>query len=477
MARFLAIDWDENECRCAVAAIQDGKVAISDVGIIPIDDEEFDSPLTALSIALHSYCKEEKIRSCPLLISLGRNEVEWLQQKLPPCKITEIPLLLQNQVLREIPGSTEADPLDYLILDTTSEGHRVLALTITQTFQKSLTRTFRSLGFPPLRIGFRAGNAAELILQNPEMIGGEHAKPCLVVNTVGNDVDLIIIADNRIAAARSFRLPAEHQLKNLADEIERTLTIGLEGSDLLPVQHIVLFNDETKTELPKYLSKNDLTIQFLNPFTLPRVSTAKSINEPEKFAPLVGSLLIQSMKIKPVIDFLHPKEAPNPPDYTRPALLAFALLGILCFGLYCWNLSVIDSMEKKLAKVKETHKQVAAEIEQLTPSYNVLSRTWQWESQNVVWLDVLENLSRVLPSDRDLVVSQMTLTTGPINNNPRYAGSISLLGMVRDPSVLMKLQNDLHSSELYRMQYQTPRQNPAGGGYPWLFTTTIYRLR
>ena len=479
MARFLAIDWDENECRYAVAALHNDKIAVSDAGVVPIEslkDSEFATPLDTLATTFYAHCKEKKIGSCPLLISLGRNEIEWLQQKLPPCKETEVPLLLKNQVLREIPGSTEADPVDYLLLESSDEGHRALALTISQTFRKSLTRTFRVLGYPPIHIGFRAGNAAELVLQNSALFDDVAAEPSLVVNVVGSDVDLIIIVDKRIAAVRSFRLSTEQQQKNLADEIGRTLTIGLEESEHVPIRRIILFGDGTERELANYLSQRNLTILFLNPFALPNVSVSRTVNEPEKFAPLIGSLLIQLRKTKPVIDFLHPKEAPKPPNYTRPALLALILLGIVCFGLYFWNQSVIGTMEAELAETKETYQKVAAELSQLGPSYNVLWQTQIWEYQNVVWLDVLKDLSEVLPSDTDLVVTQMELKTGP-SNNPRIAGSIVLSGRVRDPSVLMKLQNDLQSTGRYLAQYQTPSQNPAGGGYPWAFRTTIYRLR
>ena len=476
MAKFLAIDWDETECRYAVATLQNEKTVIHDAGIVPIDDE-FESPLDALSMAVHSLCKEEHIGSCPLLISLGRNEVEWLQQKLPPCKESEIPLLLKNQVLREISGSTEADPLDYLILESSSAGHRVLALTISHTFRRSLTRTFRSLGHPPLRVGFRAGNAAEIVFQNPALLDGEPAEPRLVVDRVGNDVDLIIIAEERIAAIRSFRLPAENQQKSLADEIERTLTIGLEGDDPLPIRHAVLFGDGTETELPEYLSQSGLTVQFLNPFALPNVSASKNVSDPEKFAPLVGSFLVQTQKIKPVIDFLHPKEAPKPPNYTQPALLALALLGMICCGLYYWNHGVVSGMEERLANIKKEHQEVAAKLQATLPSWNMLRQTQIWELQNVVWLDVLKDLSEVLPTNTDLVVAQMTLTTGPVNNDPRFAGTIAMSGMVSNPSVLMKLQNDLSSSGRDRVQFSPPSPNPAGGGYPWLFRITIYRLR
>ena len=480
MAKFLAIDWDETECRYAVATLQNEKVVVRDVGIVPVvsvSENDLDTPLDTLAAAVHTLCKEEKIGSCPLLISLGRNEVEWLQQKLPPCKESEIPLLLKNQVLREVSGSAEADPLDYLILESSFEGSRVLALMISQTFRRSLTRTFRSQGHPPVRIGFRAGNAAELILQNRSLLEGEPNEPCLVVDRVGSDVDLITIADGRIAAIRSFRLPAEDQQKNLADEIERTLTIGLEGSKPLPIRNVVLFGDGTEKELPKFLSQNGLKTQFLNPFTLPNVSASKSVSDPEKFAPLIGSLLIQTQKIKPVIDFLHPKEAPKPRNYTRPALAAFVLLGIVCGILYYWNQQVISGMRDDLETVKAEHQQVADKLRELRPSWDVLQQTQLWEYQNVIWLDVLRDLSEVLPGNADLVVAQMTFTTGPIANNPRSAGTIMLYGMVRDLSVLRDLQSKLHSSGRYLMLFQPPTPNPAGGGYPLLFNTTIHRLR
>jgi len=481
VAKFLAIDWDEIECRYAVATLQNEKIVIRDVGIVLVVtvDDEFSSPLDTLAMAIHSLCKEEHIGSCPLLISLGRNEIEWVQHKLPPCKESEIPLLLKYQVLREVSGSTEADPLDYLVLESSQEGHRVLGLTISYTFRKSLTRTFRSLGHPPVRIGFRAGDVAELVLQNRTLLEGNPDEPRLVVDRVGNDVDLIFIAGGRIAAIRSFRLPAEDQYKNLADEIERTLTIGLEGGNPLHVQHVILFGDGTEKELQKYLSQNGLAVQFLNPFTLPNVSASKNVSDPEKFAPLIGSLLIQSQKIKPAIDFLHPKEAPKPVNYTRPVLAACLLLGIICAGLYYWNQGVINSMEVTLAQTKKEHQQVAAELQQLRPSWYVLQQTQYWEYQNVVWLDVLKDLSEVLPGNTDLVVAQMTFTTGPVANlnNRQSVGTISLYGMVRDPSVLRELQNRLHSSGRYLMQFQTPTPNPAGGGYPWEFRTTIHRLR
>jgi len=487
VATFLAIDWDETECRYALASLRGEKVILRKVGSAPIATTEGGElgfvaapPLASLSATIRAVRREQRIAKSPLLVSLGRNEVEWLQQKLPPSKESEIPSLLKNQVLREVAGSTEADPIDYLIYESSYEGHRVLALTISYAYRKSLLRTFRSLGHKPMRIGFRAGNVAELVLQNRNLLEGDANEPRIVVDRVGSDVDLIIIANGRISAIRSFRLPADDQEKNLADEIDRTLTIGTDDGKPLSIQHVVLFGDGTETELPEYLTQNGLTVQFLNPFTLPGVyaKKLKDRNEPEKFAPLVGSLLIQTRKLKPAIDFLKPKEAPKPPNYLRPAVGLLVLLGILGGWLYHWNQEELNAMQTELDAIKEEHKLVATKIDDLTPTMNVLRSTVAFESQNVVWLDALKDLSEVLPGDTDLVVTQMTFTTGvTIVGNRRSVGTVTVYGMVRDLSVLRELQYKLDSSGRYRMVMPTPRPNPAGGGYSLSFNTTIYLLR
>ena|GEM_PF-1978881 len=513
MATFLVIDWDETECRYAVALLQKEQIVVQHLGQItlgmhesatPNDGDEKASPFDSLAVAVQAISKEKKLARCPMLISLGRNDVEWIQQQLPPAQESEIPLLLKNQALREISGYTEADALDYLVLETSSSGNRVLALLISQTYRKTLLRTFRSLGYSPVSIGYRATCTAEILRYHFSQAGILEGHT-LVVNIVGNDVDIIMVSAShavdhayagthaergdvdgaRITAIRSFRLPAEQQYKNLADEIQRSLAIGLDGEGPVPVQHIVVFGDDVLSELSRYLPQDGVqkmqTLHALNPFSLPNVSLAntvrmESIQKPEQFAPLIGNLLIQSQSVKPAIDFLRPKEAPKPKNYTRPVLLGSALLVILFFGLYNSNQRFLGERQSELDRLKAQHQSVVNEIQQQMPVWHILSHTQFWETQNVIWLDVFKDLSEVLPSHTDLVVSQMSMS-GPISTDSRFAASISFSGMVREPSVLQRLQSDLQSSGRYWVEHQPPRPNPAGGGYPWLFRTTVYRLR
>ena len=153
------------------------------------------------------------------------------------------------------------------------------------------------------------------------------------------------------------------------------------------------------------------------------------------------------------------------------------LFGIAGYGVYHWNEGVIQGMKTELAQLESEYKEVATKFQEVQPIWNVLRQTQYWDAQGVVWLDELRELSVVLPAEQNLVVTGITFTTGPINNDSRISGMIQLSGMVRDPSVLMTLQRDLQAKGIYQMRYPAPSPNPAGGGYPWLFRTSIMRWR
>ncbi|MDR1964899.1 MAG: hypothetical protein LBQ50_14095 [Planctomycetaceae bacterium] len=488
--RFLAIDWSDTECRYLLASLQRGGgitvqksgVAVLETASVKKSDTEKISKsndLSGLISGLRNILKEERIGSCPLLLCLDRSKIELLYQTLPPCREAEIPVLLKNQVLRELSGFSDHDPLDYLVLgNETEESRRILAATIPLSYRQLLVRSFRSAGCSPQRIGLKSLVAAGLMFHSG--MAPEEFEPALVVHVVENEVDLILVEGKQVLSVRSFRLPDQLRFVEIVDriasEVERTVLVGDDSMAGRPIKKVFVFgNEDDWRPLVETLTEHELDVSVINPFLIPGVRAAAIPDQPEYFAPLLGLLFEQQTASKNSIDFLHPKEAPKPPNYFRSIFLALVLLGICGFGVYYWNREVVRGMEEELIRVKEEHQKVAAQLQQTQPGFNVLRQAGNWESQNVLWLDELQSLSIVLPGEQDLVVSQMSFSI--LENNARFSGIIQMSGMVRDPSVLMKLQTDLQRQGVYMMQYPAPSTNPAGGGYPWLFRISIYRLR
>ncbi len=490
MARFLAIDWNDHECRYLLAAVQKNGVSIHKAGTLAFETDAKDSgdrDPQRVAALLRQLVRAERIGSCPLLMTLDRNRVEMQYVQLPPSRDSEIPAMLKNQVLRELPGFSDYDPLDYLALaHRADEGRRLLALTIPMSYRQSLNKAFKAAGRPPRQIGFRAVAAAELVIHSGQAPAA--LEPGLVVNAVGNDVDLVILEGTDFVSIRTFRLPEpltpQETAARIADEIRRTLTVSSDGAAGGTKTKIFLFGNADdgsllQAELETAGLAEELELCVLHPFELPGISVVSNAvlpDQPGKFAPLVGLLLSQQPGRASRIDFLHPKEAPKPTNYTLPSLLFLVFLGVCVYGLFDWNQRVIQSLEAELERTKKEHALVAEQVREVFPRWNVLSQTQQWESQNIPWLDDLRLFSLLMPSEQDIVVTQMSFVTGPINNNPRMRGMIQLSGLARDPAVLRKLQTDLQAQG-YLMQNPNPHSNPAGGGYPWLFQTTIYRTR
>ena len=467
--RLLAIDWDDNELRYLLCSVQKATLSVIKSGACPLDAES--DPASAL----RNVVKEERIEPCPALLALGRSKVELLYLTLPPCTPAEIPILLRNQLLRELPSFVERDPLDFLTLDDNIDGERnILATTIPLLNRQSLIRSFRAIGRSPKRIGLRPLLAAELIAH-----GNAPSEAALSVCVVGNDVDLVILEGRQIVSVRSFRLPDGLSLaettERIVAEIQRTVTVGADKPGSAAVKHLFLFgNDEEWATLVESLRKRELDVQLVDPFALPHV-TAKTVpDQPGRFAPLIGLLSGELVNRKTAIDFLNPKEPPRPPNYALIAVLTLFVLAVMGGGLFYGNQQVVKKLEQEVAVLEQEDQEVTLRFQQLQPIWFVLSQTQAWDTQGAIWLDELRELSVVLPTPQELVVSQMSFA---VSTDRRFTGQIQLSGMVRDPVVLYTLQNNLRAKGAYLMADPKPTQNPAGGGYPWLFRTTIWRIR
>lgn len=442
-----------------------------------------DDHLPIITAALKEIIKEERIENCPTLICLGRGKVELLYQTLPPCKDSEVSVLLKNQVLRELSSYSDFDPLEYIELTgDESEQRKLLALTIPLSFRQTLVRSFRGIGRSAKQIGFRAASVTSLVFETE--IDPDSQDSALIVNEVGRDIDLIQIEGRRMISLRSFRLPEsgtpENDQLRIVDEVNRTIMIGSDEPGGQPIKRIYVFGTlEEKQSFAQLFSDEPFEIIVINPFEIAGVTAAVEPKSPGRFAPLLGlgfeQKMSKNLRTASSVDFLHPKEAPKPANLIRSVLLLFVLLLIVGYGLYHWNQKVVQGMEQELAKLQEEYKQAATQYQQIQPIWNVLRQTAFWDSQNIAWLDELRALSVSLPGEQDLVVSQVSFTTG--GNNPRISGTIQLTGMVRDPSVLLAFQKGLHSGNAYQMRNPDLSRNPAGGGYPWLFRTTISRLK
>jgi hypothetical protein len=157
-----------------------------------------------------------------------------------------------------------------------------------------------------------------------------------------------------------------------------------------------------------------------------------------RFAALLGMVYDEAEGRRHGIDFLKPRQRPQPPNRGRryavvgaaAASLLLVLAGLIAWQIqgYSRRLSGLQIESKNLdAPVKEAQK-LKAEVEVIDV----------FAAGDVNWLDQLHELSQEFPSAADAVVDSATFST-----QTEGGGQMYLEGYVRDPAVIEQMESRL----------------------------------
>lgn len=487
MPRLLAFDWDAREIRFVLANTDRQKVSVLKIGSVQLEETDSsslnDEGAEKVGAALGLLLRQHHVSNVPALVALSRGNVELTPLSLPRASDAELPDLISLQILRESPQYIEGSPLDFLSLSTNpAEERRILAAHLSRSEMTAMRSVCRKAGKRLLRLELASAAVAELYL-NQDV--SDSAAPTLCVAFGPDEINFAVVFEGQIHALRSSKLPvlesAEETVKRTVAEINRTFFVGVPELLVNTIQKIVLFGSAQEwkpyIELLNavYEEGEQAPVEIVNPFTLSNVRCEEPPIGASRFAPLLGMLLNEQRQRRPSIDFLRPKEKPKPINTARYAVFAAVLLAICVYGLHIMNQRVLDAMRKDVAALQEKYSTTSAMYAQLQPPYGVLSIAKAWESGCSNWLDELREISLLFPASQDLVVTEMTLTSGPINRNPNYAGMIQFSGIVKDSTVLRRLENSLKQKGFYLMRMPALNANPSGGGFAYQFKdATIY---
>ncbi|MGL6195685.1 MAG: hypothetical protein ACRC2T_12785 [Thermoguttaceae bacterium] len=554
MGRFLAVDWDEFEVRFILGNISKDKLSVIKAGsekvTVPSEapaendavpptepkpeqnkeqtkeqDKSFksNSPfVTNVGNALDRLLKSNKVGAAQTIFGLSSSSAEVIYFTLPPAKNEEIPELLKNQAIREVPNFTDSQPIDFLLLsDDPKQQRKLVTVTLNREQLKSVRAIGRAAHRKPDKIEYRAIAAAE-ILEYYESLGvassdyasgnsqddtesgvqavagsvvgdtatgaAKYSPPTLLVNLLVNELDLVVVNAGKTQYVRSVKLPGviSETHDRILGEIKRTLAAGTQEDADEPIGRICVLaskdqdGNEEHAALIEKLGALDRELLVLDPFTLVQTPQNLIPDLPSSFASLVGMILCELPNKKPKIDLLHPKSKPKPPNYVPAMLLLVVLFLLASYGAYSWNKKALKKLDAKLTKLKKQNEELIISYNQLSIPYMVLNNADMLDKADTVWLDTLRDIIPLFPDQQDMIVNRIEFISGPI---PRiaygnyYSGQIVVSAMVREPSVIYKLKQQLEAKRLYSVYVPTPTPNPTSKGYPWSYTFAIRCLK
>jgi hypothetical protein len=192
-----------------------------------------------------------------------------------------------------------------------------------------------------------------------------------------------------------------------------------------------------------------------------------AVAHPGRFAPLVGLLSAQAKGEPHLVDFLHPRKAPSPPDRRRMLVLAGAAVGLIVLlgGYHDW--SQFSAANGEISDLTVELDRLDEQIKQTEQKQKVIAAIDSWSRNDVNWLDELRDLSLRFPSGRDAVVLRMGLSHGRDGG-----GTIDLVGIVRDPVVVSHIENQLRDDH-HQISSRHMQEQSQDEGYSWHFESSL----
>ncbi|MFO0844711.1 MAG: hypothetical protein U0797_20325 [Gemmataceae bacterium] len=420
MARFLALDWDQNQLHVIAADVTKGSVRVRQARVWA----ESRLPNPALNEDLGKFLKEKlkeaNIAPAPVLAVVGRDRLIVKDIRFPAVPDAEEPAVVRFQTVKELTDAAEDVVIDYVVTGQASPTERKAAALIVR---RDLVEAYRGLceaaglklaALSPRVMGvaacLRKVMGTTVITPLPTPRDGVIA----VVNVGEKFAEFCILKGETFLLTRSVT-----NGPTLAGEVRRNLAVHAGQQPHLPVVGVYLTgvgSGELRQRLSDMIEQPVYTfdpfawaesidfgdapakkagaaaMNVLQETDLPRPGAGPSVATRGTFAGAMGLLFLKAASAELPANFVSPRQ-PKPqanPNYrlVRLAVLAGVALFVGLFGL---GMVLRDSATQELAAVQGDLQTVEKQLNDTRANAKRLKEIDEWD--NVVLLDELYDLT------------------------------------------------------------------------------------
>jgi Tfp pilus assembly PilM family ATPase len=466
LARFIAIDWDQQQLHVVEAVVGGGAVRAQRATAWAETEPPTVAAAEALGQRLRARLREARISAAPVVICLGRDSVIVKDVRFPAVPESEEPAVVRFQVVKELTDTPEDAVIDYV--PATENGangeRRALALVARRDRVAAYQAICKAAGLKLVGIAPRAFGLAACVHR---LAGTSVLTP--VVEPPDAAVAVLAVADHwaEFCVSRSGRLVFARALaigEGLAGEIRRNLAIYNGQSSANPVRALYVAGLGEHASLRERLTDLlDVPVHALDPFG--------GVERPElpahkrgAFIGAIGLAQLQGDKKGLPVNFASPKQARPPKDPNRKKI-AYAVAGVALFLIvvtaFCYaKMSVVNHqvdslrlysnhLDKELADMEETEKRIKA-----------LS---DWSDSSVVWLDEFYDLSDRIADPSTLRLTELSADplakTGKEKDKDKYVGKLTIKGVSKRDNGVDRLAAGFTEDKHYDVPVKSASDN------------------
>jgi hypothetical protein len=405
-------------------------------------------------------------------VAVGRASIELKFLSTPPVPPEELPELVRFQALKQFTALGDDWPLDFVPLSPNADGgQNVLAAAISSELVDQIRQTCSAAGVNISRLVLRPFAAAALL--QDELNDG---KCRMIVDLLQDEADLTVLIGSQVIFPRTVRLPAVSEAEVLARSLlaegRRTMIAAQNQLGGRRVEEVVIFGDGSHHSTLKQLLEKELSlsVRLVDPFEKVELSgeaRAKKLEYPGTFAPLLGMLLDEAANRPPVIDFLHPRKKPTPPNKRRTYLLAggavaaLLLAGVMGLQMQLWAL---DDQIGRLTLDLNNQKKTAITLAEPKKFADKLDA---FAASDAAWLDELARLSQKLPPADKVRLDDFN---GSIS--PKGGAEYKFNGVTDSSETKFRIENAL-ADQQHRVRPGRSIKDTQLKGLQWKFDETV----
>ncbi len=478
MPRLVAFDWDAREVRVVVATRSGSELLVQQAVRAPLPAEDpAQSAESRLAEGLRAALEEAGLGRVRALAAAPRPCVDLRPISVPPTPDNDLPELVRNQLVREIATLSDEAVVDYVAWSEQEDEPRTVMAAALPDEQLSMIRgACRLAGVRLDRLGLRP-YAASALVRDRKHWSPQHT---LIVDAVGDEADLTVVAEDHVVFSRTARLPEpepeEGALPPLLAEIRRTVVAVSNQPGGGKVESVVFCGAAAEMKpwvdkLEKFSGELSLRGEVFDPFDAVPLRPALRRHLPSdrgRFAACLGLLWCQARQVPAGPNFLDPHQRREPFNVRKWLPVGgAAVLAALLLGLVGLSWITLAELEDQISRLRQASRALDNSVERAKEKQSSAEIIGTWAGSEVLWLDELRDFSARFPKRRDAVLSRLTLTRGAGDG-----GVVEFAGLVRDPSIVGKMERALRDED-HAVRSKRVQENVQQGSYSWEFESSV----
>ena len=473
MASTIILQWDTARIRAAVGTASENSPSVQKVVAFDLSSGGDTDEVMTMADTIAAGLKEQKVGKGDAVVVVDRTTAELRVLSVPPVPDDELPDIVRFQANREFTSVSEGWLIDFISLPSSPNGQRrVLAGAISPQVAAQIRGACDTAGLNLKKVILRPFASGSLLSK-----AGMLQEDCVLIEMLGDAVDLTVYAQGELQLTRSIRLSAEASeealIKQMQMELKRTLTSFQNQQHDAAIKRVILMAPESLAEsLEKELAEGTgLQCLLVDPWSVfKNIGSAKRQvpADSEQLGAVLGGLCTPAGDFSE-IDFVNPTRPPAPPSNRRRNVLIAATAATLLAsvgGLYWVQSSQLDAqltqLQQEVAKMgreDQTHQDRLKEIEMLE----------SWVGNRPNWLAEMGEMRQDFPLPDDAIVDNLGLALDEKNQ----LAVIKITGKASSAEAIRRLETELRDPEAGREISGRQNSPTAGGPYKFRFDETL----